>query len=441
MKATIPHVSQKMQSILCQTANEVAEESGLIKRQRKVNGANLAQTLVLGWWSNPAATLEELCQTGGAVGLEISAQGLDQRFTQETCLFLQRMLEETVAATFFTEPVAVPLLRRFNGVYVTDSCIVPLPDELKGCWLGSGGAATTSRAALKLQVRLEMSQGKLEGPLLCPGRVHDRAAGALHESLPASALHLADLGYWKLAGLAELSRQGCYWLTRLQVQTKIYDAAGKGWSQADFLKAQQSDRLEMSVHLGATYQLPARLLAVRVPATVSAERRRRIKEQARRRGQKISRDRLELADWTLLVTNVPATMLPLDEALILTRLRWQIELLFKLWKSKGQIATWRTHNPWRILCEIYAKLIAMVFQHWLFLLGNWSLHNRSWIKAAKTVRQHAIALGVAIPSHKQLTRAIRRLTKCLAHGCRINKSRVTPRQHQLLMEPPPGGFA
>jgi hypothetical protein len=273
----------------------------------------------------------------------------------------------------------------------------------------------------------------MEGPLLYPGRVHDRAAESGHEALPAGALHLADLGYWKLAGLAELSDRGCYWLSRLQVQTKVIDEQGCAWSQADYLQRQQGNQLDVAVRLGANARLQARLLAVKVPPEVAAERRRRIKEQARSRGQKISHDRLALAEWTLLVTNLPYQLLALDEALLLARLRWQIELLFKLWKSKGQIATWRTRNPWRIVCELYAKLIAMVFQHWFFLLGNWSLPERSWLKATHTVRQHAIVLAVALPVRKQLMHALRILANCLNQGCRINKSRKTPRHYQLLL--------
>lgn len=441
MKVTISQVSKTMQTILCETVHEVAKECGLVRRQRKVTGANLCQTLVMGWLSNPAATLEELCQTGAAVGLEISPQGLDQRFTKETAEFLQRMLEETVAAMFFAEPVAIPLLQRFNGVNLIDSSIVQLPDELQDNWRGFGGRVATSEAAVKLQVRLDMLQGKLEGPLLCHGRTHDRTAEALHEPLPAGALRLADLGYWKLAGLADLSAQGCYWLTRLQVQTKIIDISGRSWSQADFLKAQRSNQLDVSVRLGAEQQLPARLLAVRVPPEVAAERRRRIREQGRSRGQTISRDRLQLADWTLLVTNVPVALLSLDEALLLARLRWQIELLFKLWKSKGQIATWRTSKVWRMLCELYAKLIAMIFQHWFFLLGNWSFPDRSWLKASGTVRQHALSLAIALPYRKHLMRSLRVLVKCLTRGARINKSRSSPRHYQLLLGGVDAAFA
>lgn len=429
---TIAQVSETMQYVLTVCADKAAAEHGLIQRRRKVTGANLSQTLVLGWLSNPQATLEELCQTGAAVGLEITPQGLEQRFTPEASQFLEGLLAETVTRLFAGEAVAVPLLQRFNGVYISDSSVVQLPDELHEQWAGFGGRGATSRAAIKLQLRLDMLRGQLEGPLLCAGRFHDRAGEALHEPLPPGALRLADLGYWKLGRLAALSGQGCYWLSRLQVQPKLIDASGGIWSQVNLLHKQVGDTLDLPVRLGLKEQLPARLLGVRVPPAVAAERRRRLKEQARRKGQTVSKARLALADWTLLVTNVPSTLLTLEEALLLARLRWQIELLFKLWKSGGQIALWRTHNPWRILCELYAKLIAMVVQHWCLLLANWSFPDRSWVKAAKTIRQHALSLALSLPGHQQLCHALDVLVRCLAHGCRINKSNKTPRHYQLL---------
>lgn len=232
---TIAQVSEAMQHVLTVCADKAAEESSLIQRQRKVTGANLSQTLVLGWLSNPQATLEELCQTGAVVGLQITPQGLEQRFTPEASQFLEGLLAETVTALFAAEVVAIPLLQRFNGVYISDSSIVQLPDELHEEWAGFGGRVATSRAAIKLQLRLDMLRGKLEGPLLCDGRLHDRAAEMLHEPLPPGALRLTDLGYWKLGRLAALSTQGCYWLSRLQVQTKLIDASGCIWTQPDLL--------------------------------------------------------------------------------------------------------------------------------------------------------------------------------------------------------------
>ncbi len=45
-----------------------------------------------------------------------------------------------------------------------------------------------------------------------------------------------------------------------------------------------------------------------------------------------------------------------------------MEMLYKLWKQYGRIDEWRTANRWRILCELYVKLIGLLLQHWLIIL-------------------------------------------------------------------------
>ena len=57
-----------------------------------------------------------------------------------------------------------------------------------------------------------------------------------------------------------------------------------------------------------------------------------------------------------------------EEALVLLRERWQMELLYKLWKQHGQVDEWHTRDPWRMLCELYAKLLGVTLQHWLIVL-------------------------------------------------------------------------
>ncbi len=100
----------------------------------------------------------------------------------------------------------------------------------------------------------------------------------------------------------------------------------------------------------------------------------------------------------ILVTNVAAARRSVEALLVLARLRWQIELLFKLWKSQGQVDESRSAKPYRILCEVYAKLIAMVLQHWVLMTSCWQYPNRSWFKAAQTIRQHVMSLACALQS-------------------------------------------
>jgi Transposase DDE domain len=318
---------------------------------------------------------------------------------------------------------------------VQDSTTVSLPAEFAADWPGCGNAHTPApaSAAVKLQVRLELRTGALAGPVAHAGRTHDRAAPPLEPALPAGALSLADLGYFSLERLRALDAAGVYWLSRLQAQVAVFDAAGRRWEVGALLAGQPTAAVDLPVHLGVDHRLPARLLAVRVPPEVAQERRRRLKADARRRGQPVSQARLALADWTILVTNVPATRLTVGEALVLARARWQIELLFKLWKSHGGLAASRSQKPWRILCELYAKLVAMLVQHWLVLLTCWGCPARSLVKAARTIRQHTLALAGAFPAPGRLRRALRMLQRCVAAGCRLNRRKTAPNTYQLLL--------
>ena len=144
--------------------------------------------------------------------------------------------------------------------------------------------------------------------------------------------------------------------------------------------------------------------------------------------------RLALAAWTVLVTNVPAACLPLGEARVLARVRWQIELLFKLWKSHGRVDESRSTTPGRILCDVYAKLLAMLVQHWVFVVSCWAYPDRSLTKAAQTVQKHALHLASAFASVQRLTAALLTVTRCLTAGCRMNRRKKHPNTYQLLLD-------
>ena len=197
----------------------------------------------------------------------------------------------------------------------------------------------------------------------------------------------------------------------------------------------------MAVELGAAARRPARLLAARVPQAVADERRRKLRAAAKREGKPPPAAALALAGWTLLVTNVPAARLSVAEALVLARARWQIELLCKLWKSHGALDASRRADPWRVLCEVYAKLIAMVIQHWVLLVGCWVFADRSLVQAAAAGREHAVCLAPALgrrPAPLAALAAIRRG----AGGGRQPRPAAHPPQHlPALTDPSLGGWA
>jgi hypothetical protein len=429
-----------MQTVLTTKADEAASETGFVQRKSKMGGASFVQTLVLGWLQKPEATLEELTQTSAALGVTITPQGLEQRFNEPAAQCLQKVLEEAVNKVISAEPVAIPILQRFSETYLDDSTTVTLPQELAEVWSGSGYADPDSCAGLKLQVRLDYTHGTLHGPFLQDGRSHDRKSVLQQMPVATHSLRIADLGYWSLDALKEHGNQDGYWLFRAHVQTKLYTQDGRCWSLVELLQSIPDAEIDLPVQLGVQARIPARLLAVRLPQEVAEKRRRALHKEARHKGQPVSKDRLALADWNIFVTSAPVELLTLREALVLARVRWQIELLFKLWKSHGQIDEWRSCKPWRILCEVYAKLIAMIIQHWLLLLSCWRFPDRSLVKAAATIRNHAITLTCSIVSTQALSHAIEIIQRCLSVGCRINKRRTQPHTYQLLLDLDDGGL-
>lgn len=430
--ASVPEIADAMKTVLSTKANEVGRVSGFVQRQSKLTPAAFVQTLVLGWLKRPASTLSQLSQTAAALGVPISEQGIAERFRAPAVKLLALVLSAAVECVLASKPVAIALLQRFNGVYVQDSSVVNLPDALASEWKGCGGTHNTHRAALKLNVRLNLATGHLAGPLCTDGKAHDRSSPLQRAPLPPRALRIADLGFFSLACLAAIAAAGAFFLSRLFRQTKVFDAAGKPLNLLHFLP-NAGPHVDVDVTIGAKDRLPVRLLAERVPPPVAAQRRAKIREDARRRHQKVSAECLALADWTLLVTNVPRTMLSFAEALVLLRIRWQIEVLFKLWKSVGLIDEWRTENPFRILAEIYAKLIGVIIQNWLLLTDFWELPDKSLTKAVQVVQAGVALLESAFVGLLTFENAITQLQRGLQAGCRMNSRRKKPNAYQLLL--------
>lgn len=173
-----------------------------MQRRSKLNGAKFVQTLVFGWLNNPQASLEALSQTAATLGVNISPQALDQRFSPEAAAYLEEVIKAAVNEVVSSEPVAISVLDRFTAVVVQDSSTITLPEELKELWEGCGGSNGSGKSALKLHVGLELRRGILDGPVLSDGRSHDRKIAL--SVLPKGSLKIADLGYFSIKEFEEL---------------------------------------------------------------------------------------------------------------------------------------------------------------------------------------------------------------------------------------------
>jgi hypothetical protein len=430
-------LAQTLQAVFTTEAEEAAAAAGLIRRTRKLTGPAFVQALVFGWLHEPHASLQDLCDTAADLGVDLTPQSLDERLTAQAADCLRRVfaaaLDRLVAAT----PVTAALLQRFAGLYALDATGWALPASLAALWPGCGAggkAAGAARAALKVVLRLEVGSGALDALEIQPGRVQDLKAAVAWAPAPPGALLLDDLGFFDLGRLRHYAAQGVYFLNRVRADTRVYHA-GRCWRLGALLRQQAGERLELQVEVGKTARLPCRLLAVRVPAAVVEQRRRRLHRATRSRQHRAGEDRQELCGWNVLITNVPPALLALEEAWSLRRLRWQIELLFKVWKSEGRVDETRGRRLWRVVCEAYAKLLGMVVHHWLTLVAAGSPLRYSERRAAKKIRRAAPRLVRALASGRRLLRQLARLAGVLRRRCRVQRRRGRPSALQLVQEP------
>lgn len=431
--SSVTDLSEQLYRLLETRADEIARKTGCVQRRRKFSGASLLQTLVFGWQQHPDASLEQLASMAAVGDVLVTDTAVHKRFTPQAARFLHAMLEEACSILVqAAHEVPLALLRRFSAVVLEDSSSISLPNELTEIWRGCGGNQDHTDAAVKLHVCWELKRGRLWGPKLTDGRSSDRRSPFNEEVIEPGSLSVKDLGYFHLERIAERRRADAYTLTRWQAGTALFTPQGKKLPLHDVLPQRVGQMKELHVLVGATARLPMRLLMLKVPKEVGDQRRKDLLADAKRRGQQISEETLRLADWTILLTDVSAKRLRFEEALVLLRERWQMELLYKLWKSDGLIDEWRTENPWRVLCELYAKLIGMLLQHWLIVLFAWHDPQRSLVKLAQVVRDTSWVLMDALAGHRRVRATLQLIGRRMRSGCQMNKRKQRPNSAQLL---------
>ena len=301
-----------------------------------------------------------------AIESRISRVALHYRFSAAAAAFLLKCLCFVLQQKFSRlGQIDTKLLRPFGRVLIVDSSSWDVNERLRAVLPGSGGGA--SSANCKLQAVYDYKRGELQFLDVTAGTVPDnRYTDQLPGMLQRGDLLLFDQGYFKLSTLAAIITKGAFFLTRFLVRTVVNDPITQ--TRIDLpkrLSQFEGHAFEMDVLIGGDKvpKVPCRLVALRVSEQIANERRRRLKNEARKKGRAVSKHHLRMCDWTLLTTNVPRRWLPLEVVRVLYTVRWQIELLFKQLKSILRVHQSDTGKEDRLRCELYGKLIGAVLIH------------------------------------------------------------------------------
>jgi hypothetical protein len=357
--------------------------------------------------SHKQATRRQLHESVLCAGNELSCQGLDKRFTAQAEAFMQAMVGQVLCEPAREGLSGQGLLAHFNGVYVVDS--------------------TSLDKQHKLMTRLELNSGQVTFDLASTN-AHDNRLRLADAELPAGALRLADLGFFDLATLSGYDQAQVCWRTRYKARTHVYlPGSTTPLNLAAFLS--QHQQVYCPVWIGRKQQVKAYLVARRVSPQQTQDRQARRAYRAQRKQQPLSASTLALAAWDIYLTNIPD--LTVENICALAHARWQIELVFKLWKSFWGLTSVQSTDPIRQRCLFWAKLLAIWLSHALFALD--SHPNRSWWQAAQTLRSHATSAIYALVSPHTWHLFLRRLARLLPLTSRMSKRKKRPLSFQALL--------
>jgi hypothetical protein len=111
-----------------------------------------------------------------------------------------------------------------------------------------------------------------------------------------------------------------------------------------------------------------------VPEDISAKRRRIAHATAKKQGRTLSQKSLTLLNFSIFITNVSGKIWPPEVVGTIYRIRWQIELLYKSWKTGLKIDYLKGINRYRIEALIYVRMISVLIINEIYKLMDYIGH-------------------------------------------------------------------
>lgn len=350
-------ISTTLQTLFNDHATRLAQQTGLVRRQSKLSGSLILLILVAGFIQHPTASYNILAQVAADYGVNLTRQAVQQRLTAAAVAFFQSLFEQSLHLLQAQCRLPIPLLNQFSAIYLLDSSQVAVPTTLTAEYPGTGGDGP--KAAVKWQVLWEVLTGNLQHVLGQPAKQSDHRYRDYLRWVTEGSLILFDLGYVALPALQQLISRKVYFICRWNPRFEAFTADGQPFDLRAYLATSAQEYIELNLRVGVRAQLSVRLVAWRLPATVCEQRRRRAHATERKRGFSYTAEYRAMLDWNIYVTNVNAEQLTWEQVSRVYRLRWQVELLFKLWKMQGALDEVAGRKAGRVMCELYAKLIGM----------------------------------------------------------------------------------
>lgn len=291
--------------------------------------------------------------------IPITKQGLDSRFDDTAVCFVKGILEE-VMANQIGEPLEPRFLSKFSKVRIKDGTRFDLPQRLKEYFPGFGGKITSDAGAC-VQYEFDLkNRCLLDLDITSAKKTDYQDAKEKVVEIGKGELVIRDLGYFSLEVIKSIAEKEAFFLSRLKPRMKVFDECFREVNFSRLYSKMTKNKMRsvhMQTFIGDKERFSVRMSIELVPEEVYQKRILAVEKENKKKGSKTSEEFKIRARFNILVTNVPEEDLPVENMYKLYKTRWQIELVFKIWKSTIGINKIQPMKYQRFMCLMYSKFI------------------------------------------------------------------------------------
>lgn len=368
----------------------LAQKTKFIQRATtsKITGSNFLDIVIMNSDKLVGQSLNDLCiDLKQKYRVNISKQSLNDRFNLYAVKFLKSILE-SLLKTQITDVPIMTKFKTFRRVLIKDSTCFQIDKSLSKDYPGSGGAS--SKASIRIQFEYDVLNGEIVDLTLNGFTEQDaKDSRKTIELVKNQDLVIRDLAYMHFDILEKIDKElDAFFLCRLTQGVNVYEMIDEKYVKIDFsdiltfMKNNKIDMLEKEIFLLFESKLCMRLIIYLLPDSVVSERMRSKNAENNKKGRTLSKKYKIRAQFNLMITNTSVEDIPADMVYTLYRVRWQIELVFKIWKSIGGIDKVKKVKKDRFECYIFSKL--------LFILLAWQFY---WNIASETYKRKNIIIS------------------------------------------------
>ena len=377
--------------------NRLAKQSGFMSRNRKLSATQLVNTLMFSSCNQAHTSLEDMAaDLHQQFDIDISKEALHKKFTQQGVQFLKELLQVQISKQFSSQ-IDPALCTHFSAIKLKDSCRFSIPTTYHGSYPGFGNFSLKN-GVVQWQYEYDLLRGNWEYLELTSIRKNDQKnSNETLDLITKASLNIRDLGYITPNYLQAVVKQDAFFLNRIPPQASIYNPVSKKqitWKDLHrkFNKTKAAT-LELNVLLYEKHLIPCRLIIEKLNDEGYRKRLKKAQNSAKSRGVGLSDDHRIRCCYNTFITNVGKKNLPAVKIRKAYYLRWQIELVFKTWKSFFEIDRVKKVKKERLECQLFSQL--------LWILVNWQLFN-------------ACNQYLKENNHKQRTSLLKFFKRCLS---------------------------